>query len=267
LILSAFYLPVQGQNVPEIERLATRTSERVAKSHPKQVLIGIRQGCVLDTQLCEDLDLNIRTSLGAAVSGIQFSSKENVISLLKNQGFLSIDAYQDAVLRAICPKLRVDFLVIENLIWNGANYELSSKIIDVSKDKELDTFTVKIPRSAKDNDEKPVFFRETESGPYLFIFRGNSNHAFGYPACDKCPDPKYPEEARRKGLEGTIVFLATVSEQGIAEQIGLVKSIDAGLTASALQTLQSWRFKPAIGIDGKPIAVRIPIEVTFRLAH
>lgn len=253
--------------MPEIESLATRITGRVAKSHPKQVFIGMRQGCVLDTQLCEDLDSNLRTLLGAAVSGIQFSSKENVVSLLKNQGFLSIDAYQEAVLRAIVSKLGVDVLVIDNLIWEGANYKLSSKIIDVSKDKELDTFTVSISRFAKDNEEKPVFFREAESGPFLFIFKGNSKHSFGYPACDKCPDPKYPEEERHKGLEGTIVFLATVSEQGIAEQIGLVKSFDAGLTASALQAIQSWRFKPAIGLDGKPIAVRIPIEVTFRLAH
>ncbi len=227
----------------------------------------MQQGCILDTQLCEDLDSNLRTLLGATVSGIQFSSRENVVSLLRNQGFLSIDAYQETLLRAIASKLGVDVLVIDNLTRKGPNYELSSKMIEVGRDKDLDTFTVTVPRPTKDNDEKPVFYREGESGPFLFIFSGNSKHAFGYPACDKCPDPKYSEEARHKGLEGTIVFLATVSEQGKAEQIGLVKSIDADLTASALQTLQSWRFKPAIGIDGMPIAVRIPIEVTFRLVR
>jgi TonB family protein len=205
--------------------------------------------------------------LEAAVSGIQFSSREDVDSLLKNRGFLSIDAYQVSVLRDIVSDLGVDVLVIDDLIWKGTNYELNSKIIDVSKDKELDTFTVKISRSAGDNQEKPVFFREAENGPFLLVFRGDSKHAFGYPTCEKCPDPKYPEEARRKGLEGTIVFLATVSERGVAEQIGLVKTFDPGLTASALQTIQSWRFKPGVGPDGNPIAVRVPIEVTFRLAH
>ncbi len=255
--------------MPEIESLATRTTERLAKSHPKQVFIGMRQGCILNTQVCENLDSKLRTLLGAEVSGIQFSSKEDVVLLLKNRGFLSIDAYQDSVLRTIVTTLGVDVLVVENLIWKGADYELSSKIIDVSKDKELDTFTVKMARSATDNEEKPVFFREAQDGPFLFVLRGNSNHfpPFRYPACDKCPDPIYPEVARHKGLEGTIIFLATVSEQGMAEQIGLIKSFDSGLTASALQAIRNWRFKPAIGLDGKPIAVRIPIEVTFRLAH
>jgi TonB family protein len=255
--------------VPAIETLATRTAERVAKTHPNRVFIGMRQGCILDIQLCENLDSQLRASLGAAVSGIQFSSKEDVVPLLKSRGFLSIDAYQDSALRAIVSTLGAAVLVVDNLIWKGANYELGSKIIDVGSDKDLDTFTVKISRSATDNEEKPVFFRETESGPFLLILRGDSKHfpPFRYPACDKCPDPKYSDEARHKGLEGTITFLATVSEQGIAEQIGVLKSFDPGLKASALQAIQSWRFKPAIGLDGKPIAVRIPIEVTFRLAH
>lgn len=269
LVLGTVYLPARGQNVPEIETLTTRTAERVARLHPNRVFIGMRQGCVLDIQLCENLDSNLRASLGAAVSGIQFSSKKDVVPLLMSRGFLSIDAYQDSALRAIVPTLGVDVLVVENLIWKESNYELRSQIIEVSKDKELDTFTVKIARSATDNEEKPVFFREAQDGPFLLVVRGNSNHfpPFRYVACDKCPDPIYPEVARHKGLEGTIIFLATVSEQGIAEQIGLIKSFDSGLTASALQAIQSWRFKPAIGLDGKPIAVRIPIEVTFRLGH
>ena len=267
LVLSAVCLPAKGQDVPQIESLATRTVDRVVKSHPRQVLIGIQQGCILDAELCEHLALNLHTLLGAAVPGIQFSNKENVVSLLQNQGFLAIDAYQDAVLRAVVSKLGVDVLVIENLIWKGSNYELSSKIIDVSKDKELDAFTVSISRSVTDNEEKPVFFRETESGPFLFVFRGISKHSYGHPLCEKCPDPNYPEAARHKGLEGTIVFLVTVSEQGVAEQIGLVKGIDAGLNGSALQAIRNWRFKPAIGPDGKPIAVRTPIEITFRIAR
>jgi hypothetical protein len=52
--------------------------------------------------------------LEAAVSGIQFSSREDVDSLLKNRGFLSIDAYQVSVLRDIVSDLGVDVLVIDD---------------------------------------------------------------------------------------------------------------------------------------------------------
>jgi outer membrane biosynthesis protein TonB len=32
-----------------------------------------------------------------------------------------------------------------------------------------------------------------------------------------------------------------------------------------VEAVRTWQFKPAIGKDGKPIATRVPIEVTFRL--
>src|SRR5579871_5076333 len=143
LLVSSVYLPARGQNIPEIGSLASRTTERVAKSHPRHAFIGLSRGCILDTQLCDNLDSSLRALLGAAVSGIQFSSKQDVVSLLKNRGFLSIDVYQDSVLRTIVSDLGIDVLVIDDLIWKGSNYELTSKIIDVEKDKELDTFTVK----------------------------------------------------------------------------------------------------------------------------
>jgi TonB family protein len=81
----------------------------------------------------------------------------------------------------------------------------------------------------------------------------------------KCPEPEYTDEARRKGLEGVIAFLVTISDQGVAEQISLIKTFDASLTANAVQTIHGWRFKPAIGPDGKPFAVRVPVEVSYRL--
>jgi len=74
------------------------------------------RGCILDAQLCDNLDSTLRTLLGAAVSGIQFSSKENVVSLLKSRGFLSVDAYQDSALRAIVSDLGVDVLIIDDLL-------------------------------------------------------------------------------------------------------------------------------------------------------
>jgi len=82
----------------------------------------------------------------------------------------------------------------------------------------------------------------------------------------KCPDPEYPEDARRKRLQGVIAFLVTISEQGVAEDISLVRTFDRTLATNAVQTIHGWRFKPAIGPDGKPFPERVPLEVTYRLA-
>ena len=37
------------------------------------------------------------------------------------------------------------------------------------------------------------------------------------------------------------------------------------LEEKAVEAVRGWRFKPAIGPNGKPVATLVPVEVTFRL--
>jgi len=86
-----------------------------------------------------------------------------------------------------------------------------------------------------------------------------------YPACLRCPDPSFTPEARADRIHGRVLLLATVTEQGLADHIGVLEGLADGLTEQALEAVGNWRFKPAIGKDGKPFATRMPVEVTFRL--
>jgi TonB family protein len=231
------------------------------------VLVGIQGGCLFESQLCETLESNLRASLTNSISGIQFVNRGDVAQLLKKRGYLSIDVYEESLIRRVASEMGADIVVIENLTWEPRGYELTSKIVKVSGDKEVSTFKINIARSAQDTDDKPILVKDTETGVTLVIPRQKTNHSppLYFPGCLKCPDPAYPEDARKKGLEGVMVFLVTVSDKGEGEQIALVKTFDAGLTADAVQTLRTWVFKPAIGPDGKAFATRVPVEVTYRL--
>lgn len=87
----------------------------------------------------------------------------------------------------------------------------------------------------------------------------------GYPTCVYCPDPKYSEEARKAKYQGTVVLQAVITPDGRAIDIQIVKSPGLGLEDKAVEAVKTWRFKPALGPNGKPVAVVVPIEVTFRL--
>jgi TonB family protein len=89
----------------------------------------------------------------------------------------------------------------------------------------------------------------------------------GVPTCIYCPIPNYTDKARAAKLNGTVVVQAVVTADGRAENISIVKGheLGLGLDDSAIRAVSEWRFKPATGPDGKPVAVVVPVEVTFRI--
>ena len=87
----------------------------------------------------------------------------------------------------------------------------------------------------------------------------------GYPTCLYCPKPQYSDEARKAKYQGVVLLEAVVTPDGRGIQIQVVKGLGLGLDEQAVEAVKGWRFKPASGPDGKPVATLTEIEVTFRL--
>jgi TonB family protein len=86
-----------------------------------------------------------------------------------------------------------------------------------------------------------------------------------YPSCIYCPSPQYTAKARHAKLEGTVVLKVVVGPDGNATNIEIVKGIGLGLDEEAVKAVQTWRFRPAVGPNGDPVATVTPIEMNFRL--
>jgi TonB family protein len=86
----------------------------------------------------------------------------------------------------------------------------------------------------------------------------------GYPSCAYCPSPQRTDQALKEKLQGTIVLIATIQADGHATDIKIVGGSNMGLAESAIAAVKYWRFNPATGPDGKPVAVTTQIEMTFR---
>jgi TonB family protein len=95
-------------------------------------------------------------------------------------------------------------------------------------------------------------------------FRPGSN-GVGYPTCDYCPDAKYSEEARKAKYQGVVLLQVIVSAEGRATNIQIVRGPGLGLEEQAVAAVQTWRFKPALGLNHVAVPTRIAIEVQFRL--
>ena len=77
--------------------------------------------------------------------------------------------------------------------------------------------------------------------------------------------PQYTAAARDRKVQGSVLLRAVVLENGhIADNVEVVRSLDADLDQQAVAAFKQWEFKPGTR-DGKPVAVRISCELTFTL--
>jgi TonB family protein len=265
--LCLFSLPASGQTPAEIQTIANRTAERVAKTHQLHLFVAGLQECRLDPEVCTLFEASVHADLEKIIPGVRFIKRESVINILEGRGFLALDAYIPDVLRAVAMSAGADILVTNTLQWQSDGYELTSEVYDAIQGKKLEQFRAKIARPVPDSGGEPLVSKDPESGASVIIFRGKQPRTpfVEYPACEKCPDAPYTPEARADRIQGRVLLLLTVTEQGTAQQIGVIDGLGDGLTEQALEAVQSWHFKPATGKDGKPFATRMPVEVTFRL--
>jgi TonB family protein len=265
--LSILSPPVPGQTSPEIETIASRTAERVAKTHRDHLFVASLEECQLVADVCSTFEASLNAKLEKMVPGAHFVKRESVLNILEGRGFMPIDAYLPDVLRAAAKSAGADILVTDTLQWQRDGYELSSEVFDVAQGKRLDQFRAKIARPASDTSTEPLVFTDPQSKVSLIIVRDKQSHAPGAvpPACLSCPAVSYTPEARASGIQGRVLLLVTVTERGTAENIGVIDGLDGGLTEQALEAVQGWHFKPATGKDGKPFATRMPVEVPFHL--
>jgi len=87
----------------------------------------------------------------------------------------------------------------------------------------------------------------------------------GVPKCMECPDPSYSDEARAEKISGTVVLHLIVAEDGHATNIQVKRSLGHGLDEKAVEGVENWRFKPAVGPEGRPVPVWTDVQVDFRI--
>jgi TonB family protein len=77
-------------------------------------------------------------------------------------------------------------------------------------------------------------------------------------------EPEYTEQARAAKWQGAVLLQVTIDENGVPQDIQVIRPLGMGLDQKAIEAVQKWRFKPSL-LNGKPVAVSASIEVNFHL--
>lgn len=61
-----------------------------------------------------------------------------------------------------------------------------------------------------------------------------------------------------------MVLRLVVTASGSTEHIQVIRGLGPGADKQVIDAVKKWRFKPAIGPDGKPHAVKVVIGLTLQ---
>lgn len=128
--------------------------------------------------------------------------------------------------------------------------------------------TAQVPLPPTPSDQSPPVPKQPSATPAATqVLPSTLTSEADYQAAElNNPKPLYPPRAIREEAQGRVLLLVEVLPDGRAGRIALEKSSGhAILDASAMNTVQRWRFKPAQQ-DGAWVSqtIRIPIDFTLK---
>lgn len=76
--------------------------------------------------------------------------------------------------------------------------------------------------------------------------------------------PVYPEQLKQKGEAGEAKILTHIDATGDVTEASVKSATHEAFGAAALEAVKTWRFKPATGEDGQPVAMKVVIPFPFK---
>ena len=75
----------------------------------------------------------------------------------------------------------------------------------------------------------------------------------------------YPESERQAGREGVVIIMIHLGADGLVSSSDIARPASPAFDEAAKKVGALMRFSPAIGLGGRPVPVRMPQEVRFKL--
>jgi protein TonB len=79
-------------------------------------------------------------------------------------------------------------------------------------------------------------------------------------------EPVYPPEARKAGIEGTVVLEAMIGTDGRIHDLRVISAPAASLAASSFAAVSQWEYRPYL-LMGRVVPVETTVTVTFSLGQ
>ena len=80
----------------------------------------------------------------------------------------------------------------------------------------------------------------------------------------KTPNPSYPLIASERRMNGACAVAIEVDTSGVPHNVEVIRCTDRVFVDTSLDAAKKYRFKPGTTMDGKPVIVKMTIQVIYR---
>jgi TonB family protein len=77
--------------------------------------------------------------------------------------------------------------------------------------------------------------------------------------------PKYPADAKKEGVEGTVVLDAVLGKDGAIRETRVKQGADVRLVDAARAAVEQWRYEPVLNAQGEPVEAVFTVTVRFKI--
>ncbi len=256
----------------QIDKLASRAAEQL---HKYETNPGGRKLLVIDFPIADSAKVSelgvllaseFSESLSSHASGFVVADRTQLAAILKEEGITRESLLNREMGLYVAKKAGADETLTGFLVKGlDGNLILSIRIFEPQKKETVDaTLTTTDPMRellAKEVRSPEPEAEAIEPEPGIL---DAGKDGVSYPSCIYCPTPRYSDLARMAKYSGITKLSVIVTADGHATAIKVIKRAPFGMTKQLILEVQQWRFKPAEK-DGKPVAVRVLVETTFKL--
>ena len=264
LALVCAAVPCARAQQPQIDALASRVAEELTKKHEKTVVVFDFVGpAKKSTALGQEIAVDFSDALKKSSASLSVAGRPQIAQALEENRLSPQSLYNPELKLWFAKKLTAEAMVLGTIEPDGESLNISVDSYNVKNGKALKEFKVTMPLT---EPMKLLADTPSDAGKDQSVTLPSSGaNGYSIPTCLYCPYAQFSPLAVKNHTQGTVVLVVIVGPDGQAHNIRVVKGVSDGLTESAIETVRSWKFKPATGPDGDLAPVRMTIEVTFHL--
>jgi TonB family protein len=245
-----------------VDTLAATLAAAIADSNESPVIVFDFAGPDEVTGASErSLADEFSSALARASNGFLVIDRAQIHDGLRAKNWTPSDLVDPHKAVAMAEELNARVYVWGAIAVGPDNIELTVDAFRVYAEKRIGGSTMTLPLTDQMKEAKGQRdAKDLESGSPQ---PGKDGYTF--PACVYCPQAQYTQPAEWHRFSGNLTLSMLVTPDGRADDVVAIKALPYGLTEKAIETVRSWKFKPAQSPDGSPATVRQSVEMTFRI--